>query len=80
MTGPSFASVRRRQNVRKARAVKCATKNLEMASIQRKVAPFRHACGSSEKGMLKAGVEALGVLRAVARQDFKDHPIDSIPG
>ena len=29
--------------------------------------------------MFKAEVEVLSVLRDVVRQDFKDHPIDSVP-
>jgi hypothetical protein len=29
--------------------------------------------------MCKAGVEVLNVLRDLVRQDFKDHPIDSVP-
>jgi hypothetical protein len=80
MGGP-FASFRRRQNVRKARAVERATRQSRNSWYAAKSCAIQRArlWGNWERGMFKAGVEVLSVLRDVVRQDVKDYPIDSKP-
>jgi hypothetical protein len=80
MGGP-FASFRRRQNVRKARAVERATRQSRNSWYAAKSCAIQRArlWGNWERGMFKAGDEVLSVLRDVVRQDVKDYPIDSKP-
>src|SRR5229473_4054802 len=80
MAGP-FASVRRRQMSEKRDRLERATRQSRNSLYGNEKLRYSGArsWGNSEKGMFKAGVEVLSVLHDVVRQDFKDHPIDSVP-
>jgi hypothetical protein len=78
MAGPSPPSAAGRMSEKHERW-SAQPNNPEIACIQREVALFGPLMGNSEKGMFKAGVEVLSVLRDVVRLDFKDNPIDSVP-